>query len=558
MAKIQEWWDEPVQAAESEEWEDVNKKTVKSQKHNNSGRGGGRGRGSGGRSDGGGRGRGRDRSDRGGRGGDKRDRDRSDRPGRGPRGGGGRGSEKRQGPPPTKPDDAAPAATATESKPAAPAPPPPAPGVPVPSQNAPALKGAWGARAAAAAPPAPAPVAPPAAAPSKPVEKPAAPKTETSAPAPAAEKPTNGAASRPPVETKPSVPKTAVPPGGSVWAIKGSAHLIQAEKQPAPAPKPAPAAKPPKKTVTPEEPPKQQQAPPPEPPAPIPQSPGPKLESGLPKSVPPPPGVSTPSAWNQSVEPAPAAPIERPPPSPAVSSTISQPIASTDLPTSLDQAPSKVPESPAAMKVLNMGHWDSGDTDNIDFGFGSFGAAPITAPSPAAKPQSSLPPVASQTTATTSASPARPPPGLSISGMPPMPASAMTVADLENKLEGASLTQAPSAPKPVQPAPATTATQGGPPGVTPNPALPSALTQQNYGQYNMPGMYSYSNPGSGFVGMPTGPVLAGGVLPPLSHRNKTLGRQGYPLRINKVALLRLVNPRSLSKVFMVPRHHPPL
>merc|ERR1712238_363307 len=36
---------------------------------------------------------------------------------------------------------------------------------------------------------------------------------------------------------------------------------------------------------------------------------------------------------------------------------------------------------------------------------------------------------------TSSVSPARPPPGLSIGGMPPMPANAVLVHELENKLE---------------------------------------------------------------------------------------------------------------------------
>jgi len=168
-----------------------------------------------------------------------------------------------------------------------------------------------------------------------------------------------------------------------------------------------------------------------------------------------------------------------------------------------------------------MGRWDTGggdDTDNIDFGFGSFGAVASSdaqtndiVQQVVNKKESALP----TTTPGTSVSPARPPPGLSIGGMPPMPATAVMVHELENKLEGASLNTKK-----------TTAADPGPPPGTQNPppmtamgqnALPSGLTQQSYNQQQqlqhqqqqlMPGMYNYNTATGGFVGGMQ-PVLAG-------------------------------------------------
>jgi len=113
-----------------------------------------------------------------------------------------------------------------------------------------------------------------------------------------------------------------------------------------------------------------------------------------------------------------------------------------------------------------------------------------------------------QANATSTVSPARPPPGLSLGGMPPMP-DAVMVHELENKMENATLTTQKMEK-----------TEGKPSlqqeSNVPAPVLPSAgITQQNYNQYGMAGIYNYNAAGSGFVGMhaPAGPVLAGGVVP---------------------------------------------
>merc|ERR1712166_1129852 len=169
------------------------------------------------------------------------------------------------------------------------------------------------------------------------------------------------------------------------------------------------------------------------------------------------------------------------------------------------------PASPAVQKVLNMGRWDTGggdDADNIDFGFGSFGANDIV--------QQVVNNKETTTTAAAGVSPARPPPGLSIGGMPPMPASAVMGHELENKLESASLNakneQAPAQGQSQQ----TSNTSS-----TAQTSLPSGITQQSYNQQQqlqqqqqqqqqaMPGMYNYTPTatGGGFAGMQ--PVLAG-------------------------------------------------
>merc|ERR1712238_622329 len=131
------------------------------------------------------------------------------------------------------------------------------------------------------------------------------------------------------------------------------------------------------------------------------------------------------------------------------------------------------------------------------------------------------------TGAVSSVSPARPPPGLSIGGMPPMPASAVMVHELENNLESASLNvhknnsneQAPAAGQSKQASNTSSTAQS---------SLPSGITQQSYNQQlqlqqqqqqqqhhqqqqGMPSMYNYTAAaaaaGSGFAGMQ--PVLAG-------------------------------------------------
>jgi len=280
---------------------------------------------------------------------------------------------------------------------------------------------------------------------------------------------------------------------GNVWATKGSAHLIQAEKEPVPPP-PAPVVEEPE-IVTPPSPARVEQLPT--------ESLGPTLETGLPTWADPEP-ASEPTPAPQAMEmPIPTPPSPVPEPEPIVERAVPEAVVSPVL--------VRPPASPAAQKVLNMGRWDTGggdDTDNIDFGFGSFGAVADTNTNDIVQQVVNKEPTLS--TAGTSVSPARPPPGLSIGGMPPMPASAVMVHELENKLEGASLnakniTAAEQGPVPGTQAPQQMNAMG-------HNALPSGLTQQNYNQQQlhqqqqlMPGMYNYNAAGGGFMQ----PVLAG-------------------------------------------------
>jgi len=514
MEKIQEWWEEPAPTRVEESWESVNKKVPKRKPagdRRDRGRGGGR--------DSGGRGGSRGGA-RGGRGGGReRNGKREDR---------GRRNHKS-----TDAGGQASTTSAAKNEPAA-APAAPPVGVPTPV-NAPVLKGAWGARAAASvaptesisaakvaeesvtataasdvaeqAIPAAAPAAPKSAAPEA---NPLSPDLSTSVQPPPG---------LPSATTAPAVPAPLAAPraSGNVWATKGSAHLIQAEKEPVPVP--VPASAPPAPVV--EEP--EIVAPPS--PTPVeqpptdtaPASPVPTLETGIPAwgsqpasaPEPAPEPASAPTPIEMPIPTPPAPPV--PEPEPIVEKVVQEAVVA---PVSVQQPPP--PASPAAQKVLNMGRWDTGggdDTDNIDFGFGSFGAVASsdTKTNDIVQVVNKEPPTLSTTTATTgtSVSPARPPPGLSIGGMPPMPASAVMVHELENKLEGASLNaKKTTAPEP-GPAPGTQA----PPPMTAmgQNALPTGLTQQNYNQQQlhqqvMPGMYNYNS--GGFVGGMQ-PVLAG-------------------------------------------------
>jgi hypothetical protein len=121
-----------------------------------------------------------------------------------------------------------------------------------------------------------------------------------------------------------------------------------------------------------------------------------------------------------------------------------------------------------------MGHWETGDgEDDLDFGFGSFGA-------PENDTDISATETAKSTAANASASPARPPPGLS---MPPMPAGAMLVHELENKLEAAAL-----APK--------VDNNNGSDHATTQPSQPQLfMNPSGMSQYGGMGMYNIPPPG---------------------------------------------------------------
>jgi hypothetical protein len=500
--KIMEWWEEPVEVPEV--WEDVNKKPPKKKP----GFGGDRGGGSrgGGRTQGAGRG-GRGNQGRGGGGG--RGEGGRDRPGRGGRGG--RGGAP-VGPPLAHEEQAATAeqqgpaeVVKTDGEPVQ----QPEVGVPVPLSNAPFLKGAWGARAVAAAPPAAVSAAPAAL-----VEQPR--KAPPPKPADTVENileigivthhdPTP-AGIDPPVE-KPI--KADVPRSGNVWATKGSAHLIQAEK---PALPPAPIA-----PIAPK-------AAEPEPPAPVvvaaPQFEELTLETGLTSGLPP-----TTSAWGNQSAPEPAlTPIEMPPPP--------QVIPMAEIPTPVSPIPVAAPQPPSPakpMNVLNMGHWETGDGDdsqNLDFGFGSFGADNDGVDNAAAPAMESV----SASAAAAGVSPARPPPGLSMGGMPPMPANAVLVHELENKLESASLGGPANKDQaaPIQDKGITSNLPSQPDHQMHNGAQAAVpmLPGQNYNQYGMPGMYNYGAgaAGNGFGGIhaPAGHMLAGGMVP--NQPGKPLGQ----------------------------------
>jgi len=511
--KIQEWWDEPVPQPQEEEW--VQKKNPSSTKPKvgikprgdrdrggrSTNRDGGARDGRGGREGRSQRGGGRDGRGRGGRGGRG---DRKIRENSGPAG------KEQQNPDLLKVAESLNKGVAG----AAAAGPEAAHGVPK-QVAAPPLKGAWG-KSLGGQPAAPATMAP--APPEKPAVKPQEPTSvaqPTKSEAPIA--PSVGIATKndPTPSGLPagdSAPAPRVGGGGNVWATKGSAHLIQAEKPKPPIPVSAsiaPAPAPPVVTSV-----EETKLLEPVDEAPV-NEPVSALESGLPSSVIPAPAGA---AWG-GMEPSneiPSSPkaVISPSVAPPVPSVIEEPVAAPK------PAAAKPPRS-APTNVLNMGHWETGDADdsaNMDFGFGSFGTDDV------APAKESTPAAPTQAQAAGSASPARAPPGLSITGMPPMPENAVLVHELEHSLENTTLNntndqhaQAPQGkhvatslpPQPSAPVPGSM-----PPGAA--HGLPG---QQNYSQYGM-GMYNYPSAaaaGSGFVGVPAqagAPFLAGvGAVP---------------------------------------------
>ncbi|KAL7473505.1 hypothetical protein ACHAXS_013941 [Conticribra weissflogii] len=573
QAKISEWWEEP-QIAEPE-WEAVDRKGAKKVADKKSGgfksdRGSAGGSGSGGGT--GGKkndrgsglrdgGRGMSRGDaRGGRGGNRfgdRDKDKSGgKPGGGMSQRGGSGAVT----------TSAPAVPSKRDR-----------GVPAPVTNVPAPKGAWGqsfaaAAAAAAVPPPAAPNAPvPAHAPEPTPEMPIALDTEEpafdlggSASMISPEDPTPSGLPPQPKSTTTSLAQSA---SGNVWATRGSAHLIQAEKA---KPIPPPAAQlpiiqqaesEPEPEYEVEEPEQQyEEVPNPEEPLPIeivedslhepepvpepepepePEQPlvtedslnavGVTLDSVLSPSV---NGANINASGWEPLEPTPQPSVEITQRSPVgvsaeAAPSIPEPIPveeSVSIPEPISStAPAAPVGAPVGVKpssVLNMGHWETGDADDeLDFGFGSFApendneatdgnvSAPTSAQMPATTENAPLP---AASVAASHPSPARPPPGLS---MPPMPTNAMLVHELENKLEGTSL-----APKP-EDSTAKNLAEKKDIGV-PNQATiqPQAFTSGNdfgiqpgmpqYGGYGM-GIYNY-----GATSMAPGASNAFGSIPP--------------------------------------------
>lgn len=223
---------------------------------------------------------------------------------------------------------------------------------------------------------------------------------------------------------------------------------------------------------------------------------------------------------------------------------LSIPISEVDTP-----VPPPVAQLPTSTVLL--GAWDvsGGDDAGLDFGFGSFGNENDVASveeSHQEKASNVTDISASASAAATAMSPARPPPGLSIGGMPPMPANAVTVHELEGKLEGVSLgvssSQAEDSSKDVSSAPLssgngvapslteksnvsndlTDATQTSQPqqpplvsGGHPDSANPM-LANQTYGAAYGMGIYNNyggANVGNGFMGIHAPNPVLGGVLP---------------------------------------------
>lgn len=350
--------------------------------------------------------------------------------------------------------------------------------IPVVPQTARPLQGAWGARAAAVAPLALAPVAPQA---SEPVpesitkhasaridveqiqeEK----KAETVQPIPA-------------VVLETPTPKPA-PSGGNVWATKGSAHLIRAEKKQLPVVE---------KQI-------KQAAEPSRISMPTPISPTVSFEnSGISASL----NGSNVNAtgWN------PAPQVVEPKLVPT-SSPIKESVAVHKV------APVATVETTLkTTSILNMGHWETGEADDTashDFGFGSFGQDNDIA---SVDENNSAEPVNVSSTV----SPARPPPGLGI-GMPPMPEQIVHVHELESNLKNTTLASKEEAPKRDESLPGHLNTNMQPVHIGHHDAYSNHYGMSNYGQYPM---YNYSAQ----MGVP------GNIVPP-QQKQQILGAHSNP------------------------------
>lgn len=236
---------------------------------------------------------------------------------------------------------------------------------------------------------------------------------------------------------------------------------------------------------------------------------------------------------------------------------LSMPICEVEAPV-VPPVASQLPTS-----TVLLGAWDVSGVDEVglDFGFGSFGneneassveETQVEQPKHVPSHTADIPAAAA-----TAMSPARPPPGLSIGGMPPMPANAVPVHELEGKLESVALGVSPAQQHAEEPAKSVDVS-GGPAALTsatgnslsdknnvsnsindtaqtsqPQPphlvstAPPDSsnpmLANQSYGAYGM-GIYNYNggaNVGNAFMGIhtPNAPVL-GGVLPQQPQQQK--------------------------------------
>lgn len=289
----------------------------------------------------------------------------------------------------------------------------------------------------------------------------------------------------------PMVPPKIAPVSGNVWAIKGSAHLIQKEK-----PKP-PHALPVHETSR----------------APIQRknsrknrnAPASSTDTNV--SMPPTTNLIPDETTPSGIDPISIAQITQegvshpsqscpeldstaqrskapaPPTVPVTNAWNSQPKVETTTVSMAPPAPSPIAKVP----VLNMGRWDAGDTDdNLDFGFGSFGNDDTSGVIPKID---TLP-------AATAPSPARPPPGLSMSGMPPMPTNAVLVHELEDQLEGVSVSKLDQSGSGMA-----NPTQQSTTAHPPHSQSPVLQPTAGYPYGGVMGMY---NPGNAFVGIDQG------------------------------------------------------
>lgn len=560
--QIQTWWEEPVPVVE-EKWEDVSKKSSKkpnfkrdhvpnsgnATSSNNGPRDAKRDRGEtsanvGGRGGRGGSMSGGRSSDRGGRG--------YGRGSTGGRGSGGSDGRRIRGRGDREVADKNVVSAATSS----------AESGPKPVATARPLQGAWGARAAASVAPS-----------SLPVEQPLSQEAVASTVVPEAE-PVKAAdigmvvtdqdptpAGRTDTFIPPKARPAPVSSGGNVWATKGSAHLIQAEKKPvstAPVAVPEPrlhhagvagdetVLTPSSSAVAQMQ---QQQE----------ENVVPVVETSNSSTSEPHPiqssgwGSTTTATSVSAAEPLSSvrsvsidAPLLEEPVRPRTAEPVAAPVAPViEARAAAPSRPTASLKPPAPTTVLNMGHWETGEGEESvshDFGFGfDNDHASVDETTISSATNNNINATASASVqdtvsvANTTVSPARPPPGLGI-GMPPMPEKIVHVHELENKLESASLNAKEEEPKKTSESSLPGNFHAIPQNMAPIMAGPHdgfaqmpQIPQQSYaGQYGM-GMYSYT-PQAGTVGAHNafmGVGVPGGAplgVPP-QQKQQSLGQQ---------------------------------